>query len=395
MGASKLVLAEKDMEYGRALARAISNLHSEFEVTIIDLEENCSDKQFDKKWFCDYDMILLGGFTNETAIAIGEIISNYDRIIILTDHSAENLMKQAENTEEHFWYLFKYGNMNDLISDLNFLIAFVTGKKSYLKKRLAPDLIGYFSCCGGVGKSVIALGTSRELSRYYDKKVLYLSFEEFPATELFIRKNALSRSICDYLYYLLEKKNESFCSHIEGFVSSDEFGVESFNPSNGRNDLNDLNQEELILMIKLISDSNRYDTITLDLNSCLTNETLFLMNLCSKIIFIQNNNPISKYKCKKMIAFLTKLSAFIGKNRFLLVENQSSCTESEGYEEINDSSFKTIYIEKEDNSFRYALNHMDIDMYHSFGIGIKKIAEEIISMEPGKERSICMGNSVP
>lgn len=395
MGTSKLLLAEKDMEYGRAFARAISNLHNEFEVTIVNLEENCSEKYCDKLKFCDYDLILLGGFPNEIAETIGEQISSCDRIVILTDHITETLMKQAENQEQHFWYLFKFGNVNDLISDLNYLIAFVTGKKSYLKKRFAPDLIGYYGCCGGVGKSVIAIGTSRELSRYHDKKVLYLSFEEIPATELFIRNNPMSRSIGDYLYYLLEKQNECFCSHMGGFVSSDEFGVESFYPSKGRNDLNDLTQEELIYMLKFISDSNRYDFIALDLNSSLTKETIFLMTLCSKIILIENNNPVSKFKSKKLIAYLTKLSAFIDKNRFLLVENQSSATESEGYEEIYDTCYKTIYIEKEDNSFRYALNHMDIDIYHTFGIGIKKIADEIISMEPGKEKSICMGNSAP
>ena len=395
MGASKLFISEKDMEYGRALARAISNLHSEFEVTIGSLEENCDEKYCDKLKLCDYDLILLGGFPFETAEAIGERISSYDRIVILTDHITENLMKQAENPEQHFWYLFKFGNVNNLISDLNYLIAFVTGKKNYLKKRFAPDLIGYFSCCGGVGQSVIAIGTSRELSRYHDKKVLYLSFEEIPATELFIRNNPTSRSIGDYLYYLLEKQNECFSSHIEGFVSSDEFGVESFYPSMGRNDLNDLNQEELIFMLKYISDSNRYDYIALDLNNSLSKETIFLMSLCSKIILIQNSNPVSKFKNKKLIMYLSKLSSFVEKSRFLLVENQSSSSEAEGYEEIYDASYKTIYIEKEDNSFRYTLNHMDIDIYHTFGIGIKKITDEIISTEPGKERSICMGNSAP
>ena len=100
----------------------------------------------------------------------------------------------------------------------------------------------------------------------------------------------------------------SICGHPEGFTSSDDFGVEIFYPSNGRNDLNYLTQEELICFLKMISDSCRYDYITLDLKSDLSEETLFLMNLCSKIIMIQTDNPVSEFKTQKFIAYLSKVS---------------------------------------------------------------------------------------
>ena len=38
MSVSRILLAEKDLEYGRAIARAVSNLHREFEIKIISLE---------------------------------------------------------------------------------------------------------------------------------------------------------------------------------------------------------------------------------------------------------------------------------------------------------------------------------------------------------------------
>ncbi|HML36682.1 MAG TPA: hypothetical protein PKA19_04540, partial [Bacillota bacterium] len=40
---------------------------------------------------------------------------------------------------------------------------------------------------------------------------------------------------------------------------------------------------------------------------------------------------------------------------------------------------KRIRIEKDDSSFRFTENHLDIDISHVFGIGVKKIADEIVS----------------
>lgn len=391
MGASRLLIADNDMEYGRALARAISNLHSEFEVAIIRGEELDRHIKNSKIDFHKYSLILIGGFPDRTAEEIGGRIPNSGCVIILTEDAVENLKIQAENPERKFWYIFKYCNVSDLISDLNFLIAYLTGKKRFLKKSFAPELIGFYSICGGAGNTVCAFGTSKELSRHHDKKVLYLSFEEMPATELLIKYNTRNLTIGDYLYYLLEKQNVNLCSHPEGFTYADDYGVESFLPSSGPNDLNDLTQEELIAFLKIISDSCRYDYVVLDFNTRLSGETLFLMNLCSKIIVLQNDNPVSKFKTGKLMAYLSKLSNFNDKDRFLIVVNH---TDSPGItEDTEETGCKMICIEQDENSFRFARNHLEIDIYHGFGIGIKKIADEIISAESGKGELKCMENS--
>lgn len=382
MSASKLLIAEKDLEYGRALSRAVSNLHNEFEITIMNLGSNGKAKLDGRIVYHEYDLILLGGCPDGTAETIRNKISNSSRIVILTEYIVENLLKQSENEENHFWYVYKYVNVNHIISDLNYLIGFITGKKSLMRKALAPNLICFYSVSGGAGKTTIALGTSRELSRYHDKKVLYLSFEEIPATELYIKNNVESRNIGDYLYFLLEKNNENLCSHPEGFTSHDEFGVETFYPTKGRNDLNYLTPEELIYFLKLISDSCRYDYITIDLRSDLSEETLFLLNQCCKIILIQNDDPVSKFKNRKFLAYLSERCSFKYKDRIILAVNKAygHGSEMENNEDFSMHDLKSISIEKDENSFRYALNHLDIDINHAFGIGIKKIADEILSV---------------
>ena len=56
MDTIKLIIVEKDIEYGQALAKAISNLHNEFHVSLSSLE---SLKQSNLKPFA---FILIGGY---------------------------------------------------------------------------------------------------------------------------------------------------------------------------------------------------------------------------------------------------------------------------------------------------------------------------------------------
>lgn len=386
MSVSKLLLVDRDPEYGRALSRAISNLYHEFEITIIQLDPQGTSEMENRIDFQSYDLILIGGYPEETAAVIaGEITkksgSAEDRIVILAEYDVESLVRQSENTAKRFWYIYKYENVGEIISNLSYLIGAVTGRRSLLKKSTAPVMIGFYGVCGGTGRTSVAFGTSRELSRYHDKKVLYLSFEEIPSIGMFMQSNLERRKIGDYLYYLLEKQDESLCGHPEGFTVSDEFGVEVFYPSKGRNDLNELTQEELILFFKVISDSCRYDYIILDLNSDLAEKTLYLMSLCSKIIMIQSDDPVSAFRTQKFISYMDQLTDSKWKDRAILAVNKANSLESvmeEGDVSYSDG-LKRIHIEKDDNSFRFTANHLDIDISHVFGIGVKKIADEITS----------------
>lgn len=397
MGACRILLADKDMEYGRALARSVSNLPNEFEITVMNLEAGGKAKVDGRIAFQDYDLILIGGYPEEIAGAISRRLSGASRIVILTEYMAESLIKQSESKENHFWFLYKYVNVNDMISSLSYLTGIVTGKKRLLRRSTAPVLIGFYSIGGGTGKTSVAIGTSRELSRYHDKRVLYLSFEEIPAVEILFKNNPEGRNIGDYLYYLLEKGNENLCSRPESFTSSDDYGVETFYPSKGRNDLNYLSQEELLIFLKILSDSCRYDYIALELKSDLAEGTLFLMDQCGKIILIQSDDPVSEFKNRKFLAYIERVEAFGYKDRFLLAVNRTVCAES-GWNDSDgfyNKNIKLIHIEKDENSFRFASEHLDIDINHVFGVGVKKIADEIISSETGKESAKCMENSVP
>jgi cellulose biosynthesis protein BcsQ len=396
MGVSKILLADKDREYGKALATALSNLHNEFEISIINLETSKNGKPDQSISFQEYDLILLGGYSEEIAESIFRKRKKRTCIVILTEDIVASLTKQSQNEKDHFNYLYKYSNLNDIVSDLNYLAGSIAGKRSLARKSFTPEFIGFFSISGGTGKTAVALGISRELSRHHDKKVLYLNFEEMPATELYIGYHEQSRNLGDFLYYLFEKRNYELCSRLAGFTTADHYGVETFYPTGGKNDMNFLTQQEHIQFLKIISDSCRYDYILLDLKSDLSDDTLFLANQCGKIILMQNDDPVSALKTKKMIAYLDQ-AGFSGLiNRMISAVNRSiGCEyEQDGNKDFLSGSMKKYFIENDGSSFRYASGQMDIDLNHAFGVGIKKITDELLLQTSEGERGQCTENSV-
>ena len=387
---SRILFGDMDMEYGYAITKAISNLHKEFEITTINLMTVNIEDTINQISWNNFDLVLIGGCTEALIKEILQNPLNHNKLVILTEQRTESLKKQSENPDNKAWSLYKYSSVSELISDLNYIIGNITGIKSFVRKSFATNIIGFYSIGGGVGKSVISIGTARELSRYHDKKVLYLSFDEIPATELFIRNNSNNKNMSDYLYYLFEKKDEILCSRLSAFVSIDEFGVETICPSNGRNDLSYLSSSELIYLIKILSDCCRYDYLIFDLDSDLSEETLLLMSQCLKIVLIQSNSLVSKFKNHKLITYLNNMNSFQFPDDFICVLNKVNSLGPELWAEENENTGLTklikIYIENDEISFRSMRDHLEININHAFGVGMKQIADEIISAENRKKQ---------
>ena len=110
MSEGKILLADKDPDYGRALAKAVTNSQNGFSVTFISLERRHQSPESRGKTkidgrvaFQDYDLILLGGYPAETAEAISRDLSGGSRIVILTEYMVESLVKQSEKEANHLW----------------------------------------------------------------------------------------------------------------------------------------------------------------------------------------------------------------------------------------------------------------------------------------------------
>ncbi|MGI6748586.1 MAG: AAA family ATPase [Anaerovoracaceae bacterium] len=374
----KILLVEKDVGYGSAIAAAMSNSQSDYEVTIADFEK-LKEKEY-KKTLDRFDLILIGGYSLNTLESSGFPKLYIRKLVVLTESPVETLVNQIKKENRRCWYLYKYTRLSVLLSDLSFLLTFITGKKYYTRNHVAPNIIGFFSASGGVGKTSIAIATARELSRFHDKKVLYLSFEDISATELYFRTNLVSRNISDYLYFLLEKQENNLSGRLESFVSNDSYGVETFSPSGSINDLRYLNNEELIIFLESIYESNRYDFIIVDLNCDLTECTQLLLEQCKKIVLIQSDRPVSSYKNEKLITSMESLGIIKSAEILIFVINMRTGIDSEidNYEDGNTKKHRQIYIEDDKASFCLINSSMEISIDHSFGIGVKRIADEIL-----------------
>ncbi len=388
MGINKILLADADLEYGTVLANALTGLHSKFEVTVlqIDFMDHASVSNVIEN--LKVDLILVGGCPEGLEETLLSIDHNQNRVVALTDYEVQDLVKQSENEKKQLWYVYKYKNVNHIIADINFMLGSLNRKKNLIRKSTAPEIIGFYSMAGGTGKSVVAVGASRELARYHDKRVLFLSFEEIPTTSLLFSNDHSKRNLGDYLYYLFKKKDELLCSAPESFIISDSYGVETFYPSKGCNDLLYLQTDELVHFIKTLSDSSRYDYILWDMRSDLSEQTMFLLNLCNKIVFVQDSNPVSRYKNQKCLEFLMRKKALPDPNRLVIIINKTEGSDIDQKEEPEPDAeagegdythVKRIYIEKDDCSFRNGPGSLDVDINHGFGIGIKELVKTLCS----------------
>ena len=199
MGLNRILLAEKDMEYGSALAAAISNLHN-FEITVLDLEKYCSGREKGYQAFLNgFDLILVGGYSPEALEDLHFLSSNRNKLVLLMEYPAENLVKQTQNENRKCWYLYKYVRISELTSDLNFISTLLTGRKRFIRESISPDMIGFYSAGGGVGKTALAIAAARELSRYHDKRALKKS----PRPNCLsgqIRRTGISATICIFYW---------------------------------------------------------------------------------------------------------------------------------------------------------------------------------------------------
>ena len=131
----KILLVEKDVGYGSAIAAAMSNSQSDYEVTIADFEK-LKEKEY-KKTLDRFDLILIGGYSLNTLESSGFPKLYIRKLVVLTESPVETLVNQIKKENRRCWYLYKYTRLSVLLSDLSFLLTFITGKKYYTRNHVA------------------------------------------------------------------------------------------------------------------------------------------------------------------------------------------------------------------------------------------------------------------
>jgi len=353
----QLLLTGKDQNYCRALSRSISLLSRDMLITFSggEMAQN----------------LVKGKY--ELCIFEGEPFENVHEDLRGVVLLVENKEEERSDLEKSLFYIYKYKNVKEIIKEILLAYNLFTGKRVMTLNDNNCRMVSVYSGAGGLGKTSIAIGLAQEFSRFRQKKVLYINYEEWDNTgEYFgFEKEDQPNSVSDYLYYLSRGKQVN----LESFLVVDEFGICFFKPVTGRNLLKNLNKEDLCNFFNQIIGAESIDYVIIDCNNCLDENTLWLLKNANHVVYLSDDGfPVkarnSSNKDEFVIRFLEEKINDISQ-RIIKVSNMN-----EDYESRQDGN-GTIYVQRDPASFHFENGRIKISVERGFGQGIRAIADQV------------------
>ncbi len=342
MGSVQIKISIKDYEYAVALAKALSCHYSEFHLKIRNAEENADD----------WDILLVDGDKKEKCKKMRE------------DPNVLGLCNYwPKKTKEGF--IYRYSGVVEISSRI--LIAYGEKSGKCLKDRPSGKIFGFTGAAGGVGKTVITIAVARELALSYNSNILYISLEEAESTSMYFPNDMGKVNLSDYLYYIFTNKEGSI--DLRAFVLSDSYGVDGFRPCWSLNELRELSPDEISVFFNTII--NKYEYVLVDFGGHPWEATRLLCSLCTKIILIDDSGPLSLLRNQSLLRFCDSGKGNAFTDKIIAVHNKWT-EESHVKDKKNE-----FFIEKDEESFQIKGNMIEIDIHNRFGMGVKKLAEEI------------------
>lgn len=357
----RLLIADRDTQYATALGSALVKNYPFYYAEIADGKVFDISDAIKKEINSKYDLIL----TDEQTInQISACHKDYpDNIVVLCDE------RIAEKEREGV--LYKYAGAAELSAALQIIYDRIKGKERLPVSDLHTEIIGFTGASGGVGKTSIAISVSRELSLNHNCSVLYLSLEELESTEVYIIGQGGRGTLSDFIYYAFSKSEAFLASNLDNFIITDEYGLNAFRPSKGINELKFFPSDKLSFFIEKIIKSRRYKYICLDFNADTSPQMIFLLQCCSRVFLIEDDSPLSKYRNRRLLNYLNYNCGENPKDQIIRIHNKWT-GDSERLQQK-----ETITVDYDTDSFRYCETHIEISINQGFGMGVKKIAEEI------------------
>lgn len=282
-----LLIVTDENEYGKALGMALLSACKNFVIKIFAKQEFIKRNKYFLKERSDvifseqFDLILWDG---------DEVKEIYKGNLIFM---AEKPSMFSKNFTDKRFCLYKYSDGRKLAGELFDIYSSITGRHPIKSSCGSSEFLAFTSWSGGTGCSTVSMAVGQELSRFYGKKVFYFSLEELESTGEFINSFASAKSLGHYLYMLFKDKEgiqmhvkdgeASYMPFMESYVVSDDFGIEAFSPTDGRNPLCFVSREELCTFINSISENGRYDVIIADVGQAISEAAIACLQMAEKI----------------------------------------------------------------------------------------------------------------
>lgn len=282
----KLALITKDQEYGRALGLALVEVYKNFTVTLY--QSAPLHNELDR-----VDLILSDQEEQDT------IRRNWIQLV-------EKASQADKNYEDKEFRLYKYSNVRQLAGELLFIYTILTGRKAAPMRNTNAKVIVFGSAEGGSGCTSAAIAFARELRRFHGKKVIYISLEEIESTLEYMKPFHNGNSISDYLYYLFNSNDSQHFPFLESFLVVDDYGIDAFMPSPGRNVLKTLTSEEMQYFISAVLDTGNYDAIIIDASDNLDKAALTCYEMANNVCFVVKDGACT-YKEERFLEYISFL----------------------------------------------------------------------------------------
>lgn len=281
-----IAIVSDDAEYNRALSRSIVSVSRDIEVTVfgsMQFVSSWSEYQGRVPYYETFDIVLWSG--EEVSGVYG------DNIVFLTDKKSDAGLDYSNNR----FALYKYSSGRSIASAAFDIYSHLSGHSTLKLKNGDMRIIGFASFSGGAGCTTIAMAAGRELCRFRNRKVLYLSMEDVESTEEYLQDTNGAKTIGEYLYRLLGKRaglpgRSKEIPFPDGFLIKDMFGLEGFRPSGARNPLRELSEDEMDMFLGAMTGCGRFDTILIDFGSCLTEAAMTAMKEAESICLISKSD---------------------------------------------------------------------------------------------------------
>jgi GTPase SAR1 family protein len=284
----------------------------------------------------------------------------------------ENLDELEKYKSENFILIKKYESVKTINLEIEYLNLLITGSMALIPKRQNVKFYIVTSGAGGTGKSSIAISLSRDLSKRYYKKILYFNMEAIQIYDTYFPEMPKGkRNISDYLYYLFKKLNlDKKVLSTKSYIYTDYFGVNVFYPSEGHNDLSELNSEEIKYVFDELCESKEYEYIVVDLGIENLEILYFLYNYSNNLLLIYDETNFTKNKNTKLTNLINENSFENSTDKIIKIINKVD------FEDCNQEG--RLFIETDISSFRKLENKIDISYHGNFFAGIRGITDYLI-----------------
>lgn len=279
----KIALITGDREYGKALGLALVDVYRNFTVTLF--QSVPIHNELD-----DMDLILSDDY--------GELEIQGKYIYL-----AEKNSQIDRNYEDKRFCLYKYSNVRQLAGELLFIYSNLTGRRAAPIRNVNAKIIVFGAVDGGAGCTSAAMNFAREMKRFHEKKVIYISLEEIESTLSYMEDFPEGKSINDYLYYLFNGRDSEKFPFLESYLLVDPFGVEAFGPSPGRNVMKSLSPEEMQFFIGAVLDTGGYDIMVIDAGTSLEKGVLTCYEMANHI-FVISRDEVNSFKEERFLEYI-------------------------------------------------------------------------------------------